>query len=64
MKLRQKRIKLARWLKDLSGMAGTVTMITGVSSWRKRDKIKGALQGGGSTTRYNNSVIRENEANT
>ena len=45
-------------------MAGTVTMITDGSSWRKRDKIKGALQGGGSTTRYNNSVIRENEANT
>ena len=45
-------------------MAGTVTMITGVSSWRKGNKIKGALQGGGSTTRYNNSVIRENEANT
>ena len=51
-------VKRPKWI------AGTVTMITGVSSWRKRDKIKGALQGGGSTTRYNNSVIRENEANT
>ena len=45
-------------------MAGTITMITGLSSWRTRDKIKRALQDGGSTTRYNNSVIRENEANT
>lgn len=45
-------------------MAGTITMITGLSSWRTRDKIKRALQDGGSTTRYNNSVTRENEANT
>ena len=45
-------------------MAGTLPVITGVSSWRTRDKIKRALQGGGSTTRYNNSLIRENKANT
>ena len=51
-------------VKDLRRMAGTVTMITGLSSWRTRDKIKRALPGGGSTTRYNTSVIRENEPNT
>ena len=44
-------------VKDLRRMAGTITMITGVSSWRTRDKIKRA-QGGGSTTRYNNCQCR------